>query len=914
MLIWILLIALTGSCLASPVSRLAGRWAGWVLALLPAGLFVALIAAAPVMERGWVLGDGLNWAPHLGIYLTFRLDGFSFMMSLLITGIGALVVIYSGAYMNEKSASDRGRFFTLILLFMTAMLGAVLADNLIVMLVFWEATSILSFLLIGFDGKNVRSRRSALMSLYVTAFGGLALLAAILMIGQVLGTYSLGDIKERIPELAASPMVVPILAGIMIAAFTKSAQFPFHFWLPNAMQAPTPASAYLHSATMVKLGIYLLSRFEPLIAAVPGGRQTLIAVGALSMLIAALQALRAENFKTALAYSTIASLGILVTLIGLTGPASSVAMVGFLFAHALYKAALFFCAGSVLHATGLSTLRSMGGLVRYLPLTALATLLASLSMAGLPPFFGFISKEFLFQAQLESTPELLPMAIIVLVNAVMVGVAAVITLRPFFLNRGKVSELRHGESVGLVLGPLVLAFAGLFLSLDPEWVTANVLRPAAVEVYGRAVEVNVSLWHGLTPMLLLSLVVVTIGGLIALNWKRIHLRLRGSNWFERAGVEQFYERAILTVFRGARALTRTVQHGDLRRHLLVVIAATALLLPTVWLAAGIAPRLPQPTPIEWGAFLIAAIGVVGALAAAWMRGLVSAMIAVGLTGFSVAIGFLLNGAPDLALTQFSVEALIVVMLTALLLAIPLGIPPTRRYRERRLDIILSVVAGLIMFVALLDMAAGGNDGAVSAFFGAESYVAAKGRNVVNVILVDFRAFDTLGETMVIGMSAILAWSLLGPRLYEPLSNPRARRQPAFILVKTAWLFFWVLLALSLWIMLRGHNEPGGGFIGGLVAALAFAMIALAHGIDRARVALHFHPLSVIGAGMLLVLLAGLPGFFERGAYLVQPWYELSLGGLVLKTSTTMVFDLGVYVVVLGAVLSFLFGLQRGAER
>lgn len=912
MLIWILLIALIGSCFAIPISHLAGRWAGWVLSLLPAGLFATLIAAAPVMERGWVLGDGMNWAPRLGIYLTFRLDGFSFLMSLLITGIGTLVVIYSGAYFNDKSVAERGRFLTLILLFMTAMLGAVLADNMIVMLVFWEATSILSFLLIGFDGKSIRARRSALMSLYVTAAGGLALLAAILLIGQELGTYSLGEIKERIDELAVSPMVVPILAGIMIAAFTKSAQFPFHFWLPNAMQAPTPASAYLHSATMVKLGIYLLSRFEPLIAAVPGGRQTLIAVGAISMLVAALQALRAENFKTALAYSTIASLGILVTLIGLTGPASSVAMVGFLFAHALYKAALFFCAGSVLHATGLSTLRSMGGLARYLPVTALATVLASLSMAGLPPFFGFISKEFLFQAQLESTPELLPMAIIVLVNAVMVGVAAVITLRPFFLGHDKVRELRHGESFGIVFAPLVLALAGLFLSLDPEWVTANVLRPAAIEVYGQVVAVDVSLWHGLTPMLLLSFVVVSIGALIAFNWKRIHLRLQKSLLFDRHGIEGRYEAMILLVFRGARRLTRTIQHGDMRRHLWMIIASALILLPTLWICAGVPLRIPDALPIQWGPGLTAIIGTIGALAATRTRSLISTMIAVGLAGFAVAINFMLGGAPDLALTQFTVEALIVVLLTALLLAIPLGTTPTRSGRERRADFFLAGVGAIVMFIALLDMAAGSNDGALSRFFAEQSYVAANGRNVVNVLLVDFRAFDTLGETVVIAMSAIIAWSLLGPRMFENTGGAQNRVAP-FILRKTAGLFFWLLLALSVWMLLRGHNEPGGGFIGGLIAALAFAMIALSHGIDRARLALHFHPVAVIGCGLGIALLSGVPGMIEGGAYLVQPWYETRLFAVDVKLSTTMAFDLGVYIVVLGSVLSFLFGLQRETE-
>lgn len=908
MLIWLILIAFLGSCLAGPVSRAAGRWAGWLLALLPAGLFVTLIKISPVMERGWVLGDGLNWAPYLDLYLTFRLDGFSFLMTLLITGIGTLVVIYSGAYLSEKSLKNRGRFFTLILLFMTAMLGAVLADNLIVMLVFWEATSILSFLLIGFDGRSARARRSALMSLYTTAAGGLALLAAILLIGQALGTYSLGEVRARADELAASPLIVPILAGLMIGAFTKSAQFPFHFWLPNAMQAPTPASAFLHSATMVKLGIYLLARFEPVIAAVPYGRWVLVTVGGATMLIAAFQALRAEGFKTALAYSTIASLGILVTLIGLTGPAASVAMVGFLFAHALYKAALFFCAGSVLHATGLQNLRALGGLIRLLPLTGVATVLASLSMAGLPPFFGFISKEFLFQAQLESTSALVSLAVIVLVNAAMVGVAAVITLRPFFMGRGKISEVQHGETPGLVMPPLVLALAGLFLSLDPAWVSSNVLRPAAVAVYGEAIEVQVQLWHGITPMLLLSFVVVIIGALIAWYWKSIHLRLRKSRVFQVVDFDRYFETSLEMLHLLSARLTGLVQHGDLRLYLWVVFAAVTALLLFAWNAAGLMPRLPEVDALRPAPAVVALVGMVGAVAAARARGLLTAMIAVGLVGFAVAVGFMFNGAPDLALTQFTVEALIVVLLTALLLAVPLAAPRTRTQTERRFDAFIAALIGVVLFVALVDMTSASHGGAISTFMGNQSYLAAKGHNVVNVILVDFRGFDTLGETVVIAMSAVLAWSLLGPRLREQVWS-HERRSP-FILQLTAPVYFWLLLITSLWILLRGHDQPGGGFIGGLVAALAFAMIALAHGLERARRTLRVHPVVLIGIGMFLALLSGFPGMQDGSAYLTHLWYE----GDALKLSTTMVFDLGVYIVVLGGVLAFLFGLQRGAEK
>lgn len=913
MLIWLLLISFVGACISGVVARITGRFAGWVLALLPAGLFVSLIAISPVMERGWVLGDGRNWAPNLGLYLTFRLDGFSFLMSLLITGIGALVIIYSGAYMNDRSAADRSRLFVLLLLFMTAMLGAVLADNLLVMLMFWEATSILSFLLIGFDGKSARSRRSALMSLHVTAGGGLALLAAVILIGQTLGTYSMGDVKERTAELAASPYIHFILAGIMLGGFTKSAQFPFYFWLPNAMQAPTPASAYLHSATMVKLGIYLLARFEPLIASVDGGRQVLIVIGCLSMLVAALKALRAESFKAALAYSTIASLGIMVVLIGLTGPAASVAMVGFLFAHALYKAALFMCAGAVLHSTGLQTLRSMGGMAKFLPLTALACTLASLSMAGLPPFFGFISKEFLFQAQIEGVTDWIPLLIAVLVNAVMVGVAAVITLRPFFLGRGKVMDVKHGETPGLVLGPLVLSLAGLVLSLAPDWITRNVLRPAVVAVYGKAVPVEVSLWHGLTPMLALSFVVVGIGTLIAIFWRPIHLKLRGNRWLDSYGAEVWYEDLLHFLERFSVRVTGYVQNGDLRIYLWMVVATALLFLAGAWIAAGVLPRLPAFTDFHPGSAVISLIGAAGGIAAMRTKGLVSAMVAAGLVGFTIAITFMLNGAPDLALTQFTVEALVVVLLTMLLLSVPLAGGATRSRLEDRSDVTIAVVAGLFMFVALIDLAAGSNDGRVSTWFKDNSYILAHGRNVVNVILVDFRGFDTLGEAVVIAMAAIFGWSLLGPGRAEDPTLEDGRDVP-FILGKVAGFFFWLLLAVSLWYLLRGHNQPGGGFVGGLIASLAFGIVTLAYGRGEARRRLRYHPVALVGFGVLIAVLSGIPGLVSDGQYLRHPWAEIDIGGFELALSTTMVFDLGVYIVVLGGVLSYLFGLQREAGR
>lgn len=909
----LLVISLIGACVLPLIARVIGRGAGLIIALLPFSLLGGFVALAPVVERGWVRGEGWAWAPALGLDFTLRLDGFSFLFCLLITGIGGLVTIYSGGYLTNKSRPDRSRFFTLILLFMTAMLGTVLADNLLVLALFWEATSILSFLLIGFDHKSARSRRAANMALQVTAGGGLALVAGVLMIGHVTGGYSMATAISRAGEIAAHPLGPAIIFAIMIAAFTKSAQFPFHFWLPNAMQAPTPASAFLHSATMVKLGIYLLARFEPMVAATSWGRGVLVAVACTTMVVAAVQALRAESFKAALAYSTIASLGILVLLIGLDGPRASVAMVGFLLAHALYKAALFFCAGSVLHATGKGVLRSLGGLWRPLPLTALACIGASLSMAGIPPFLGFISKEFLFEAQLASSWELVPLSIAVLVNAVMVGVAGVITLRPFFYRPIEPVEVQHGETFSLVAPPLALALSGLTISLDPEWITRVAIRPAVAAVYGQAVEVDLSVWHGLTPMLALSAMVVAIGTLITRYWKTIHLMLRNRIGLDRYSIENVWVATVMRMVRGGIRLTRAFEHGDLRGYMVVALTAFVALAAFSVGTAGLLPQLPAVGALRWPEMIVGLLAIAGSVAAARARNQLTALVGVGLAGFAVAITFLLNGAPDLALTQFAVEALLVVLLTALLMALPLMTPDTRSVREHRLDIVIALAFGAVVFLALIDMASRDSTSAPSEWFGRMSYAAGFGYNVVNVILVDFRAFDTMGETAVIAVAALLGTALLA-RGAGSARDKAIARSVHYSFAAASGVLFWMLLAASVILLFRGHHQPGGGFVGGLAAALAFSVLSLARGAVAAQATLRAPPLALVGTGLAVAVASGIPGMLgaQGGPFLSHLWWEP--GGLLPKLGTTMIFDIGVYLVVLGAVLSFLFGLQKEGAR
>ncbi|MCU0948100.1 MAG: DUF4040 domain-containing protein, partial [Porphyrobacter sp.] len=527
---------------------------------------------------------------------------------------------------------------------------------------------------------------------------------------------------------------------------------------------------------------------------------------------------------------------------------------------------------------------------------------------------GFISKEFLFEAQLASSWELVPLAIAVLVNAVMVGVAGVITLRPFFIKPAKPVAVVHGETFSLVAPPLLLAALGLTISLDPEWITDNALRPAAVAVYGKPVEVALSVWHGLTPMLALSAVVVTIGALIIRYWQAIHTMLRSRERIERYSIESAWERGLFRFIAGGAALTGRIEHGDLRGYVASAVIAMAAVIGFAMAASGAPVRLELPSgPMPPAHLAMGLIAVTGALVAAASRHVLVSLVGVGITGFAVAITFLFNGAPDLALTQFTVEVLVVVLLTALLLALPLRTPDTRTRREQGRDVLVAASLGAVLFAALADMSAGRVVSQAGVWFGQMSYLAGYGSNVVNVILVDFRAFDTLGETVVIAAAAVLAGSLLARRRGEVRDTAEAGNVH-YSFAAASKPLFWVLLAASVVLLLRGHNQPGGGFVGGLVAALAFGVLSLAHGARFAARTLRFEPLTLCSAGVAIGILSGLPAMLlaDGVPYLSHLWWEP--GGGLPKLSTTITFDIGVYLVVLGAVLSFLFGLQKEAAR
>ena len=670
----LLLTAAAGTAAAGIVGAfLPARLAALLAAAVPATLFVFLVELLPVTAAGGVVVDSVPWVPSLGIALDFRIDGFSMLFGLLITGIGTLVVIYAGGYYAKKKATDRTRFLMLILAFMLAMLGTVFSDNLIVLFVFWEATSLISFALIGFNAEDRGARQAALQSLLVTAGGGLALFAGVLLIGIVTGSFSLSSLVANPAPVIESPYFVAIVVLVCVGAFTKSAQVPFHFWLPRAMAAPTPASAYLHSATMVKLGVFILARFDPAFGDTALFSVTLMTFGAATMIVAAIQALRSQGVKAVLAYSTVASLATLVMLVGVPGPEAEVAMVGFLFAHALYKATLFFCAGVLIYATDLTRLRQMGGLATKLPVTALATVLASLSMAGLPFFVGYAAKDLLFAATVFGDATIVLAVVTLVTNVVLVAIAAVVTLQPFFraAPAGREVAVAHRPNLFLVLPPLVLASLGIVTGFAPQAGTL-VVGPAAAALGDGPSAVALKVVPHLDLKLVLTLLIAAAGVAIAWNWNRIHRVMRFNRVVRAVSAEKGYDVAFAGIFSIGRWQTRIFQRGTIRTYTAFTLAITggAMAIGLVGFEPGTLAR-SLDGPLRPQLLVVFVLMAMGALAAAISRSLLTSLLGVGLVGYSSAIIFLQNGAPDLAFTQFAVETLFLVIVMAVMLRLPL---------------------------------------------------------------------------------------------------------------------------------------------------------------------------------------------------------------------------------------------------
>jgi len=753
-----ILAGFIGSLIAPLIHRAGKQISGWLVAVLPFGLFVYFAALVGQVAGGSTLSAQYVWTPALNLALTFYLDGLSLLFALLVTGIGALVVIYSGGYMQDHEY--QGRFYMLLLMFMTSMLGLALANNVLTLIVFWELTSITSYLLIGFEHREAESRASSLQALLVTGGGGLALMAGLLLLAPAGGSFELSELIQQSSEIQAHRYYLPALLLILLGAFTKSAQFPFHFWLPNAMVAPTPVSAYLHSATMVKAGIYLLARLHPALSGTGWWEGLVAGAGLLTMLIGAFMALNSTDMKQILAYSTVSSLGTMVLLLGLNVSDAVKAMVVFLIAHALYKGALFLVAGTIDHETGARDVTRLGGLLKKMPLLAFIAGLAAVSLSGLGPVLSFIGKELLFEVVLQAQARwyvVVPAAVIA--SAVSITVALIIAIRPFFGELKETPRQPHSPPVSLWLGPAVLALAGLVLGLLPGVAERYLAGPAVNAILQSPQRLNLALWHGLNPALLLSGIAIVLGVAGYLVWETWRLQMTRLEWLLRWGPSALYGWSLIILNWVATAMARVVQNGYLRFYLMGIILAVIGLVGSALVLEGGYYWPENLLDVQFYEAGLAFMIIVAALTAVRMRSRLGAIAALGVVGYSIALIYLFFGAPDLAMTQFLIESITVVLFVFAFYHLPRFTdmsPPG----PRLVHVGIAALAGTMMTVLVLSAVGVNLYPSISEFFTENAVSLAHGRNIVNVILVDFRGFDTMGEITVLGAAAIGVYAIL----------------------------------------------------------------------------------------------------------------------------------------------------------
>ncbi|MEM9850897.1 MAG: putative monovalent cation/H+ antiporter subunit A, partial [Pseudomonadota bacterium] len=731
-------------------------------------LFGAFMTAVPTVAAGEPIRFVWEWVPSLSIALSFYVDGLSLTFALLISGIGTLVFLYSNTYLAGHP--QFARFALFLTGFMLAMLGLVLADNLIALFVFWELTTITSYLLIGFGHETTKGRRSALQALFVTGAGALALLAGFILLGAVAGTFELSEIVTQGDALKAHALYLPILILVLAGTFTKSAQFPFHFWLPNAMAAPTPVSAFLHSATMVKAGVYLMARLHPGLSGTDVWLWTLTIAGAFTAVFASVLALRQNDLKQALAYTTLMALGTLTLFLGQASGYAMTAFATFLIVHSLYKAGLFLVVGCIDYGTGTREAEILGGLARAMPVTAAAAGLAALSMAGFPPFLGFIGKELKYAGALAVGSEpLIVAACLVLANALMLAVAGVVAFRPFWRPAGGVTPRTPTEAPWpMLIGPVILAVMGGLFGLYPELLQGALVDPTVASLLGSTEDAKeLKLWAGVNLPLILSIVTVGLGLIFYATHKRLRNLLARADAaapnFDR-GWDQF-----LAGFKAFAAWqTRMIQPGVLRTYIFATFLTVLLAVGGTIALRGALPGLPDLSDVTAQNVVLVLLIVAGSLLTTVTDSRITAMAALGVVGIGVAIIFIVFGAPDVAITQLLVETLVVVLVAVALLRLPsLKGPAFGGFRPW--DAALAVAIGTAVTLTLLAVVEAPLDRRLSDYFEIASWPEAFGRNIVNVILVDFRALDTFGEIAVVVIAALSAYALL--RTTAPKDEP-----------------------------------------------------------------------------------------------------------------------------------------------
>ncbi|CCU73626.1 monovalent cation/H+ antiporter subunit A [Thalassolituus oleivorans] len=917
-LLWVPLLPLLGALVPLLTGRMSRNVCAWSTALLPACALIIVISLIPEVMAQQLPSVHYDWVPILGVSISFFMDGLGLLFCFLILGIGLLVILYARYYLSPTD--NVGRFYSSLILFMSAMLGVVLSANLIQLWFFWELTSVSSFLLISFWSNKSDARKGARMALTVTGAGGLALLAGLLLIGQVVGTYDLQAVLASGDTLRDSALYPAIVILVLLGAFTKSAQFPFHFWLPHAMSAPTPVSAYLHSATMVKAGVFLLARFYPVLSHTELWFGIVSMVGLATLLVGAYSALFKHDLKGLLAYSTISHLGLITLLFGLDTDLAAIAAVFHIINHAVFKASLFMAAGIIDHESGSRDMRRLNGLFKYMPYTATLAMVAASSMAGVPLLNGFLSKEMLFtealhQETLGSMSWLIP--ILVVVGGALAVAYSLRFIHDVFFNGEPINlpKTPHEPPRYMRVPVEILVVLCLLVGIFPQFIVGDLLLSVGHALMPNGVPYfSLSIWHGFNIPLLMSFIAVAGG--MGLYYQRRHLFAFQSQFAE-VDAKRVFEDSIQWLVTKAQFVQSFIDNGSFQRYAvwLLVAALFAMGVPLLNMpeAAGILPQTQVDPVIVIGAGLI----IIGSIATTLMshRRLLS-LVMISIVGLVVSIAFAWFSAPDLALTQLSVEVATIILFLLALYFLPqkithLHLSPSRVVRDLAIAVLAGAFVGTLCYAMLTHPMT-----SISDFFVANSKTGGGGTNIVNVILVDFRGFDTFGEITVLGIAALGIYKLLaGIRLFIPAADSDGRswasEKNPLMLAQISQSLLPLALLVSAYIFLRGHNLPGGGFIAGLITAIALIQQYIAHGVGwmRDRGDLNFQ--WFIGGGLLIACLSGVGSWIFERPFLTS-WFDyFSLPGVgKFELASAMVFDLGVYLTVIGATLSILANLGK----
>ena len=950
----LVLLPFIGSLLAAALPTNARNTESTLAGLV--AVFCAIQAALyfPDIANGGVLIQHIEWIPQLGLNLTLRLDGFAWMFCLLVLGVGSLVVLYARYYMS--AADPVPRFFSFFLAFMGSMMGVVLSGNLIQIALFWELTSLFSFLLIGYWHHRKDARRGARMALTVTGTGGLCMLAGMLVLGHIVGSYDLDTVLASAAKIQAHPLYLTALVLILMGALTKSAQFPFHFWLPRAMAAPTPVSAYLHSATMVKAGVFLLARLWPVLSGTEPWFWLVGGAGLCTLLIGGYAAMFQNDLKGLLAYSTISHLGLITLLLGLNSPLAAVAAVFHIMNHATFKASLFMAAGIIDHESGTRDIRRLSGLFRMMPITATLAMVASAAMAGVPLLNGFLSKEMFFAETVYISANRaveygLPIA------ATLAGIFSVayslrFTVDVFF--GPPATDLPHTphEPPHWMRVPVeLLVLACLIVGILPAWSVGQFLNAAARPVVGGTLpEFSLAVWHGFNLPLAMSFVALA-GGIalyLVLRAARAQGHLERPPGIHQLSGKSAFESVVAMLSLAGRAGRRTLGTRRLQPQLLWLIC-TALLLGVVPLwSLGLQPGDRTPLPASPVFILLWTIGALCALGAAWQAKYhrLAALALLSGAGLSTCITFTWFSAPDLALTQLSVEAVTTVLILLGLRWLPRRLEPAETGVQRTAlatarrtrDLLIAVAAGGGMAALAWAMMSRQFPQSISTFFLERALPEGGGTNVVNVMLVDFRGFDTFGEIVVLGIVALTVYALL--RRFRParetldlppqqralpadletdLVNPRLANDTAvgYLMVPAVLMRLVLPLAcmVSVYLFMRGHNEPGGGFVAGLVMSVALLLQYIVSGTVWVEEHMPLRPRRWIGVGLLTALATGVGSWFLGYPFMTTHTAHLTLPLIgEIHIASALFFDIGVFTLVVGSTLLVLTALAHQSVR